>query len=164
MTLIGGAMWLLSGIRGDTTGVDLLVPMVAIGAGMGSMMMPLNTHLLNAAPGGLVGRVTSLTAAMQNVVASLAIASYATVLQQRIPYHVSDASVVAGGNPSPALIENATAFAFGDVYRVAMLVALVGWCLVWTLRRSSSAASEPAPSRSAMRPTGGRLGVAPGDV
>jgi len=109
---------------------------------MGSMMMALNTHLLNSAPHELVGRVTSLTSALQNVVASLAIASFATELQVRIPAHVSEVAAVSVGSPSPALLADATAFAFGDVYRTAMIVVAVGWCLVWTLRRAPPASAE----------------------
>ena len=52
---------------------------------MGSMMMSLNTHVLNSAPRELISRVTSLTNALQNVVGSLAIATFATVLQMRLP-------------------------------------------------------------------------------
>jgi EmrB/QacA subfamily drug resistance transporter len=142
MTFIAGAMWLMSRIDGATTGSDLLVPMALMGAGMGSMMMALNTHLLNVAPRDLVGRVTSLTAAMQNVVASLGIATFATILQARIPFHIAEVSLATGGAPTPALLADATAFAFGDVYRTALMVVAVGWCLVWTLRRPR-AASEP---------------------
>jgi EmrB/QacA subfamily drug resistance transporter len=142
MTLIGGAMWLMSGLSGLTTGEDLRVPLVLMGAGMGSMMMALNTHLLNTAPRELIGRVTSLTNSLQNVVASLAIASFATILQTRIPVHVAEASVAAGGTPSGALLSDAMAFAFGDVYRAALIVVAVGWALVWTLRRAQPASAE----------------------
>ena len=90
MTLLGGSLWLLSGLRGQTSGQDLWLPLALVGAGMGTMMMALNTHLLNSAPRELVGRVTSLTNALQNVVASLAIASWATILQARIPAHVAE--------------------------------------------------------------------------
>src|SRR5919198_1149618 len=89
MALIATAMWLLSGLRGDTTGQQMLLPLAMLGAGMGSMMMALNTHILNSAPRELVGRVTSITQALQNVVASLAIATFATILQARIPLHVA---------------------------------------------------------------------------
>jgi EmrB/QacA subfamily drug resistance transporter len=147
MTLIGGAMWLMSRISGATTGTDLFPPMVLMGAGMGSMMMALNTHLLNVAPRDLVGRVTSLTAAMQNVVASLGIATFATILQARIPFHVAEVSIAAGGAPSPALLADATAFAFGDVYRTALIVVGVGWCLVWSLRRPRPAADYAPTAR-----------------
>jgi MFS family permease len=147
MTLIGGAMWSLSGLSGGTTGTDLFVPMVLLGSGMGSMMMALNTHLLNVAPRDLVGRVTSLTAAMQNVIASLAIATFATLLQARIPFHISEAAVAAGGAPSVTALANATAFAFGDVYRTALIVVAIGWCLVWTLRRAQPSSASGPPAR-----------------
>ena len=144
-SLIGTAMFLLSGLRGGTTGEDLRLPLALLGAGMGSMMMALNTHLLNTAPPDLVGRVTSLTGALQNVVASLAIASFATLLQARIPLHLSEVTTP----PTPGLVADATAFAFGDVYRVALIVVAVGWALVWTLRRPRLAAEfeqiEAAP-------------------
>jgi EmrB/QacA subfamily drug resistance transporter len=165
MTLIGGSMWSLSGLSGGTTGTDLFVPMVLMGSGMGSMvlmgsgmgsmMMALNTHLLNVAPRDLVGRVTSLTSAMQNVIASLAIATFATFLQARIPIYVAEASVAAGGVPSATALANATAFAFGDVYRTALIVVAVGWCLVWTLRRSepTSASGPPAQQRDGEGPS-----------
>jgi EmrB/QacA subfamily drug resistance transporter len=132
MTLIAAAMWLMSGLRGQTSGEDLRLPLTLLGAGLGSMMMALNTHLLNSAPRELVGRVTSLTAALQNVVASLAIATFATILQARTALHIAQ----HGGGATPALLADATAFAFGDVYRVALAILAVGWCLAWTLQRA----------------------------
>jgi EmrB/QacA subfamily drug resistance transporter len=155
MTLIGASMWSLSGLSGGTTGTDLFVPMVLMGSGMGSMMMALNTHLLNVAPRDLVGRVTSLTAAMQNVIASLAIATFATLLQARIPIHIAEASMAALGAPSATALANATAFAFGDVYRTALIVVAVGWCLVWTLRRSqpTSTSGPRAPQQDGEDPS-----------
>src|SRR6266568_3048724 len=142
MTLIGASMWLMSGLRGDTTGFDLIAPLSLLGAGMGLMMMALNTHLLNAAPIDLIGRVTSLTNALQNVIASLAIATFATILESRIPVHVTEATLASGGTPSPGLLADATAFAFGDVYRSALALVIVGWCLVWTLRRAKAPTIE----------------------
>ena len=148
VTLVGVGMWLLSRLSGATTGEDLRLPLVLIGSGMGSMMMALNTHVLNSAPRELVGRVTSLTNAMQNVVASLAIATFATLLQTRLPVHTAEVSLAAGGQPSPAMLADAAAFAFGDVYRTALVFVAVAWCLVWTLRRGQLAA---APATRAER-------------
>src|SRR5215469_1455973 len=104
---------MMSGLRGETSGEDLRLPQVLMGSGMGSMMMALNTHVLNSAPRDLVGRVTSLTNALQNVVASLAIATWATLLQARVPAHVAEAATAAGGSLTPSSIADATAFAFG---------------------------------------------------
>jgi hypothetical protein len=137
LTLVGSAMWLLSGLSGATTGEDFRLPLVLLGAGMGTMMMALNTHVLNAAPRELVGRVTSLTQALQNVVASLAIATFATILQARLPLHLAEAS--DAGAPGPALLADAAAFAFGDVYRAALTLIVLAWGLAWTLRREGPA-------------------------
>jgi EmrB/QacA subfamily drug resistance transporter len=150
MTLIGAAMWMLSGVRAQTSGEDLWLPLTLLGAGIGSMMMALNTHLLNSAPAELVGRVTSLTSALQNVVASLAIATFATILQARIPVHVTQ----TGAGATPAALADAVAFAFGDVFRVALVILGIGWCLVWTFRRprSSAAAEIRSLEASALEP------------
>jgi EmrB/QacA subfamily drug resistance transporter len=158
LSLIGLAMWLLSGLRGETSGEDLRLPLALLGAGMGSMMMALNTHLLNSAPRELVGRVTSLTSALQNVVASLAIATFATVLQARIPAHVAESSAA-----SPGLLADGTALAFGDVYRLALVILAVGWCLVWTLRgaqpeRGSEPTQLPRTRREGTRSNPGSPG------
>ncbi|HYW86300.1 MAG TPA: hypothetical protein VFB50_00910, partial [Chloroflexota bacterium] len=143
LTLVAAAMWLLSRLNGGTTGEDLRLPLFLLGGGMGAMMMALNTHILSSAPGELVGRVTSLTQALQNVVASLAIASFATLLQTRLPAHIGEASRAAAGTPSSQLLADAAAFAFGDVYRTALVMVAFAWCLVWTLRRIQPAAERP---------------------
>jgi hypothetical protein len=115
------------------------------------MMMPLNTHLLNSTPRELIGRVTSLQGALQNVVASLAIALFATILQARTPIHVADGVAAAGGQATPSILANAAALAFGDVYRTALVMAAVAWCLAWTLRPGKSAG--PRSGRGAADPT-----------
>jgi EmrB/QacA subfamily drug resistance transporter len=145
LSMIVAAMYLMSRLSGATTGEDLRLPLILMGAGMGSMMMALNTHLLSAAPRELIGRVTSLTSALQNVVGSLAIATFATILQARLPFHVAEATVAAGGQPSAAMLTDAAAFAFGDVYRTALVVASVAWVLVWTLRRVQPAGGPSGP-------------------
>src|SRR5260370_42609558 len=108
-------------------------------------MLALNTHLLSSAPRELMGRVPSVTSALQNVVASLAIATFATILQARLPFHIAEATAAAGGQPSAAMLTDAAAFAFGDVYRTALVVASVAWVLVWTLRRVQPAGGPSGP-------------------
>src|SRR5216683_631914 len=49
LSMIVAAMWLMSRLSGATTGEDLRLPLILMGAGMGSMMTALNTHLLSAA-------------------------------------------------------------------------------------------------------------------
>jgi hypothetical protein len=47
-------------------------------------------------------------------------------------------------------VDDAVALAFGDIYRVALVILALGWCLVWTLRRPRpSAAAEPGPTEPA---------------
>jgi MFS family permease len=140
LTMVAFAMWLLSGLRGNTSGEDLRLPLFLLGGGMGTMMMALNTHILSTAPRELVGRVTSLTQALQNVVGSLAIASFATILQARVPVRLAEISGADG-----------MAFAFGDVYRGALVIVVVGWFLVWTLRRIPMTAEAPQPAVGTQR-------------
>ena len=170
LILASTAMWLLSGLSATTTAAGLRVPLALMGAGMGLMMMPLSTHILNTAPRHLVSRVTSLTGALQNVVASLAIASYATYLQGRItagmtalaasgglpgvPGGAGRPTIGAEGAPSTGALGGAAgqlpppvaavfADAFGDVYGVAMVVAGLAIVFALTLRRRA-----PAPHQS----------------
>jgi MFS family permease len=115
VSLLAVAMWQFTRLTSTTTGIDLFVPLALAGAGMGSMMPPLSSYMLNSAPRELVGRVTSLQAALQNVVGSLAIASFATLLQ---------------------------VWSFADVFRVSLVLALVAFGLAWTLRRSKPVVTD----------------------
>src|SRR5919202_6080603 len=108
LVLVTVSTWFLSQITAPTTGEDLRWVLAMRGAGMGLMMMPLSTHILNSAPRNLVSRVTSLTGALQNVVGSLAIAGLATILQNQVAAHMATArSAVAAY--SRAAIQDATA-------------------------------------------------------
>ena len=115
------------------------------------MMMPLSSHLLNSAPRELVGRVTSLQGALQSLFGTLAIATYATLLQLRTPVHV--AQVVASGQASAAALADAAASAFGDVFSAALVLAVIGFVLALTLRRPARPAQpSPAAQREAEAP------------
>src|ERR671930_284459 len=108
LVLVTISTWFLAQITATTTGEDLRWVLAMRGAGMGLMMMPLNTHLLNSAPRNLVSRATSLTSALQNVVGSLAIAGLATILQNQVAAHMATArSAVAAY--SRAAIQHAAA-------------------------------------------------------
>lgn len=91
LVVITVSTWMLAQVTATTTGESLRWVLAMRGAGMGLMMMSLNTHLLNSAPRNLVSRVTSLTGALQNVVGSLAIATLATILQSQAATHVTAA-------------------------------------------------------------------------
>lgn len=145
LTLVAVSTWFMAQVTGTTTGEELRWPLAMRGAGMGLMMMPLNTHLLNSAPRHLVSRVTALTGALQNVVGSLAIATLATILQRQatgpvataqaaIKRHTSDtiaklaggapAGAPAGGHPAlpPAVLADLKGYAATHIHN-AMAIA-----------------------------------------
>lgn len=137
LTIVVFSFWLLSGLNVSTSTWELLVALAIMGGGMGMAMMPLGTHVLNSAPRNLVSRVTSLTGACQNVVSSLAVATFATLLQGRMLANA------AGGPLTPT----AQAQAFGDVYGSALWVVVFAAVVVLTLRRPAQ-----APGRSQHAP------------
>jgi EmrB/QacA subfamily drug resistance transporter len=141
LTLVAISLGLMTRISGSTTMLELILPLALMGAGMGLMMMSLSTHMLNSAPRELTSRVTSLSQALQNVVSSLAIATFATILQSRVPVHLAEAAAsAAGGRPSAQALADASAAGFGDVYGVALGLIVFAWLLAWTLRRTRPAA------------------------
>ncbi|MFD2877639.1 MFS transporter [Paenibacillus rhizoplanae] len=83
LSLVSGALFQYSHVDLTTQSRDLILPLIMCGAGMGMMMMPMNTHLLNKAPSHLVNRVTSLTNSMQQVITSLAVSTLVTILTAR---------------------------------------------------------------------------------
>lgn len=136
MSIVALSFWMLSHLSADTTALDLMLPLAVMGGGMGMAMMPLGTHVLNSAPRNLVSRVTSLTGACQNVVGSLAVASFATLLQAHTLTNMASGM--------PAL--SAQAQAFGEVYGAALFVIVAAGLVTVTLRRPAPAAhgSQPA--------------------
>jgi EmrB/QacA subfamily drug resistance transporter len=136
LLIVLASFWMLSHVSSSTTVMDLLIPLGVMGGGMGLAMMPLGTHVMNSAPRNLVSRVTSLLGACQNVVASLAVASFATLLQSRY------AANAAGGE----MTVEAQAMSFGDVYGYAMLVVVAAALMTLSLRRQSSPAGGSQPA------------------
>jgi MFS family permease len=163
--LVAVATVLLAHVSITTQGRDLIVPLALSGAGMGLMFMSLNTHLLNAAPRALIGRVTALTNALQQVVNSLSVAGLATILTSRITTNVgatkaalaaqapqaaqaAAASQTATGGAAalpPAVQEalaRAAALSFDETFRVMVVAAIVGAALGLLLRRSHATQSS----------------------
>jgi hypothetical protein len=93
--------------------------------------------VLSSAPRDLVSRVTSLTGACQNVVSSLAIASFATMLQSRT------VALADGGTISPVH----EAAAFGDVYRAAVILLVLAILMTLSLSRPRSVPGVSQPSQ-----------------
>ncbi len=159
IALVAVATYLLSGVSAATRGIDLLLPLAMVGAGMGMMMMPLNTHLINTAPRRLVSRVTSLTNALQQVVSSFTIAGLAAILTSRAATRIAAAKAAfaqaqpASTTGAPANLAHdlqaamgaAFAAAFDDTFRVMVAAALVAGALGLLLRsRQAPAAPDGA--------------------
>ncbi|MBP3040582.1 multidrug efflux MFS transporter [Bacillaceae bacterium Marseille-Q3522] len=125
LTFVTAATFLLSRISADDGSLMLAIPLALLGAGMGLSMMPLNTHIIQAAPQNLVSRVTSLTNAAQQVMMSFAVAGLSTILSGRMESHLSE-----GGQPLDALTSS-----FGDTFFVLMGIAILGIVLSLMLRR-----------------------------
>jgi MFS family permease len=115
LALITVSGWVLGHVTGTTTGADLRWVLAMRGAGMGLMMMPLMTHVLNAAPRALVSRVTALNSALLSLMGSLGIATLATILQQRATAHLATARLAiaaytrAGGRRGAVTAQHAHA-------------------------------------------------------
>ncbi|RKN75781.1 MDR family MFS transporter [Paenibacillus ginsengarvi] len=149
LSLVSGAIYQYSHVDLTTEGRDLIVPLLMAGAGMGLMMMPLNSHLIGKAPRELVSRVTSLTSAMQQVVNSFAVATLVTILSSRMTTLIADNQVQAA---TPADMQKAMLSlapdAFGYTFGVMLVVAVVGIFLGLFLRRGTVKA-ESATGREA---------------
>jgi EmrB/QacA subfamily drug resistance transporter len=125
LVFITSAAYLLSGISAEDGSRALILPLALLGGGMGLSMMPLNTHIIQAAPQNIVSRVTSLTNAAQQVMMSFAVAGLSTILSERMEQHMKD-----GSQPLQALSTS-----FGDTFFVLVGIAIVGMVLSLMLKR-----------------------------
>lgn len=159
MVLVAVGTYLLTKLSATTSGGDLVLPLILRGAGMSLVMMPLNTHILNAAPRQLIGRVTSLTSALQQVISSLAIAGLSTVMTSRPNYHTATnlvnalkahaphhAPAPSAGFSLPLRIANLFASAFNDALTLVAIAGVAGLLLSFTLRRSPTVQQAQAPA------------------
>ncbi|MBO9606232.1 MAG: DHA2 family efflux MFS transporter permease subunit [Paenibacillaceae bacterium] len=147
LSLVSGAIFQYSHVDLTTGRTDLLLPLIMAGGGMGLMMMPLNSHLINKAPRELVSRVTSLTSAMQQVINSLAIATLVTILTTHMTTLVTDAQAAGGqkADMKQIMLEMAPK-AFDYTFRVMLGVALFGIVLGLLLRRGAKPSGDTVPA------------------
>ncbi|MBD2870657.1 multidrug efflux MFS transporter [Paenibacillus sp. IB182493] len=124
LSIVTIAAYLLSRMSADTTLVMLMIPLAMLGAGMGLSMMPLNTHIMQSAPRELVSRVTSLTAAAQQVMTSFAIAGLSTILAGRMEHY-------SATEPGPNIVY----LSYGDTFFILASIAIVGAIVAMLLRR-----------------------------
>ncbi|WP_136608100.1 DHA2 family efflux MFS transporter permease subunit [Paenibacillus dokdonensis] len=147
LVIIAVALFLLGRIDATTSLYYIMPILGAMGFGMGLSMMPLNTHVLNAAPRQWVNRVTPLTAALQQVVVSFAVAGMTGFLTSRVTHHMTEAGQSA--NPLTASIQS-----FDDVFILAAWLAVVAVALCLILRKPKEmevgAGEEGRPDPSLM--------------
>ncbi|ACT01435.1 MDR family MFS transporter [Paenibacillus sp. JDR-2] len=126
LSIVGVASFLLSNISADDGLSLILITSGLFGVGMGLSMMPMNTYLIQASPPSLVGRVTSLTSAAQQVMTSFAIAGLSTYLTTKI----KDATV-----PGKAPEIDALYHSYGETFLVVVGIAIAGVLLGLFLRK-----------------------------
>ncbi|AYB44684.1 MDR family MFS transporter [Paenibacillus lautus] len=135
MTLMTVALFTMSFVRIDTPLLLIMIVLFFMGSGMGLSMMSLNTHVLNATPKHLVSRVTPLTSASQQVIASFAVAGFTGYLSSRMASDLPGKPV--GINP---LESHAASFA--DTFFLAACIACMGLVLSLFLRKPEHITDE----------------------
>ncbi|SET34260.1 DHA2 family efflux MFS transporter permease subunit [Paenibacillus sp. NFR01] len=167
LSLVSGALFQYSHVDLTTESRDVIVPLIMCGAGMGMMMMPMNTHLLNKAPRNLVSRVTSLTNSMQQVINSLAVSTLVTILTARATTRGNEMKAAAAAaakagkavDSSPEAMQHAAqtvlAKGFDDTFHIMMFVAIGGALLGLLLRRSKKAETEEGADKVRPEPMHG---------
>lgn len=143
MTLVLISTFLLSRITIDDSVWSMVLPLALLGAGMGMSMMPLNTHLIQAAPQNLVSRVTSLNNAAQQVMMSFAVAGLTTILSSRMKGYLEEGK---------EQMEAGTK-AFGDTFIVLLVIAVIGILIAVFLTKPKNApegSEKPAEASMVM--------------
>lgn len=126
---LAAASSLLSQIHPDAHLGDVIIPLVLLGASLGLCVMPLTSHVLKAAPQEMIGRVTSLTSAMQQVMVSLSVSGLTTVLTSKM--HMT------GG-----LSSTAWSHAFSHTFLVVAAIAASGFVISFIIGRHTSVGPE----------------------
>ncbi|MEC0232365.1 MDR family MFS transporter [Paenibacillus alba] len=126
---------LLSNISGNSGVGTVMLPLALLGAGMGLFMMPLNNHLIQSAPQNLVGRVTSLTNAAQQVMMSFAIAILMTIFTTKMKN-----VMIESGKQKPDI--DLYASSFGYTFLILLGIAVVGGLLGLMLKKPQRAEGD----------------------
>jgi EmrB/QacA subfamily drug resistance transporter len=140
MAIVTLAALLLSRIHVEDGTISMMLPLSLLGIGMGLSMMPLNTYLIQSAPQNLVGRVTSLTNAAQQVMTSFAVAGLATILTGYMKTYLSS------GNNN---MLQAWSDSFGNTFLILSGIAVCGGILALLLRPVKLSPEAGGPEKSA---------------
>jgi EmrB/QacA subfamily drug resistance transporter len=124
LSIAAVAEFMLSRITPDTGLGTIVFSIILLGTGLGCCMMPLNTNLMKVAPQHLVGRVTALSNALQQVVVSFAVAGLSTALTSRF-------NNFAGSGSNTVIWSQA----FHDTFLIVMTIAIVGAIISFFLHK-----------------------------
>lgn len=145
MAIVTAAGYLLSNVSADDGVVAVIIPLTMLGAGMGLFMMPLNTHLMQSAPQHLVGRVTSLTNAAQQVMGSFAVAGLMTLSTTRMKDLMIEQQKA---QTDPGIFADA----FGYTFLILTFVAVAGGLLGLLLTKPKMSGQEGGSGAAAEMP------------
>lgn len=145
LAVVTTSLFILSNVTVDTSIYLIELTICMMGLGMGFSMMPLNTHVLNSAPRRLVGRVTPLTTAAQQVVVSFAVAGLTGYLTSQIASHAASAGKDA--NPLTSVVAG-----YGDTFFLAACITTAGVALTLFLRKPRLKQEDLATSGSEDKP------------
>lgn len=118
-TIITIALFWISRNSIHTGILEIIIPLILMGIGMGFSMMQLNTYVLQAAPREFVHRVTPLTSAGKQIMVSFAVSGLTGFLTSRTTHYMQ-----GGGNA----VTHSTA-AFSDTFLFAAAIAFIGLLL-----------------------------------
>jgi hypothetical protein len=125
----------MSFVRIGTPLLLIMIVLFLMGSGMGLSMMSLNTHVLNATPKHLVSRVTPLTSASQQVIASFAVAGFTGYLSSRMTSNLPSHPVETSSLESHAA-------SFANTFFLAACIACMGLVLSLFLRKPKQITNE----------------------
>jgi len=118
-------LFMLSKVSGTTSVSYIVLCLISLGLGAGIIMMPLNAHMLQAAPKDLISRVTPLTGAFQQVAFSFAIAGMTGFLTSQMTYNLANTT-----NKLSAAISS-----YDNTFLLCTFIAIVGLVLSLLIRK-----------------------------
>jgi EmrB/QacA subfamily drug resistance transporter len=126
--ILSAGMLLMSLLTDDSSTTMVVFSMIIIGSSVGFCVVPLNTNLFKLSPPHLVGRLSSLSSAIQQVIVSFAISGLATVITSRYGTHIGAGSTKL----TPWILT------FRDSFLLLMGISILGFVISFRLRKLPS--------------------------
>lgn len=144
IAFIGIGLFMLSRLHVDISHNFIMWAMVVRNLGLGLANVPSSTASMEQIPAEWSGHATSINNWVRNVLSSLAIAVFTSLLSSRSAVH-SSALAASGSGGSPDSI-GLLSFTMGvnDVFVLAAVIVLLGFPLMLFLRRKKRNSGHPA--------------------